>query len=52
MGHGLGSINFTPGSELPDLYIDLPPYQSSVHLRLLIKRHLCTSIGIFVKKKV
>ena len=47
-GHHIGKINFSPGTEPPDLYVDLPPYKSAVHLRLILKRHLTTSIGLFV----
>ena len=48
-GHHVGTINFTPGTGPKDLHIDLPPYIGSTHLRLLLKRHLSTSIGIYVK---
>lgn len=49
-GHRISKINFASGNELPDLYVDLPPYRSAVHLRLINKRHLCTSLGLFVEK--
>lgn len=50
-GYQIGKINFLPGSEPPDLFIDLPPYKSAIHLRLIVKRHLTTSIGLFLKRE-
>jgi len=47
-GHKVGMLNFTPGNGEHDLHIDLPPHKGYIHLRLLLKRHLSTSIGIFI----
>jgi len=51
-GHKIGMINFTPGSSPIDNHADLPPYKSHVHFRLILNRHLITSIGIFVRRGV
>lgn len=48
LGHGVGTLNFTTGTGQDDVFVDLPPYKSPVHLRLLLKRHLSTSIGLYV----
>lgn len=39
------------GNTIYDNFVDLPPYQrKKLHLRLLIEKYPCTSIGIIVKK--
>jgi 2-polyprenyl-3-methyl-5-hydroxy-6-metoxy-1,4-benzoquinol methylase len=48
------SINLDPGNKELDYYIDLPPYlgnEQRRHLKLLIDKYNCTSIGICIKRK-
>jgi tetratricopeptide (TPR) repeat protein len=47
-------LDFNPGDGALDSYIDIPPYSShprSHHLKLLIGRFICTSIGLIIQKK-
>jgi hypothetical protein len=46
-GYKIPTINFSPGNRLLDRVVDRPPYKHS-HLKLLVSRHLLTSIGLFV----
>lgn len=48
-GYKIPQINFSPGNQLLDRVVDRPPYRDS-HLKLLVSRHLLTSIGLFVVK--
>jgi hypothetical protein len=46
-GHSIPTINLSPGSEPLDRVIDLPPFKAPVHLKVLCRRHLLTSIGLY-----
>ena len=48
-GYKIPLINFSPGNRVLDRVVDRPPYRHS-HLKLLVSRHLLTSIGLFVVK--
>ena len=48
-GYKIPQINFSPGDRMLDRVVDRPPYRHS-HLKLLVSRHLLTSIGLFVVK--
>jgi len=48
-GYQIPHINFSPGDRMLDRVVDRPPYRHS-HLKLLVSRHLLTSIGLFVVK--
>ena len=48
-GYKIPRINFSPGDRLLDRVVDRPPYRHS-HLKLLVSRHLLTSIGLVVVK--
>ena len=50
IGCTMAPLNLTVGSEMPDVYIDLPPYKQNLHLRLAVGDFATTSIGIIVKK--
>jgi 2-polyprenyl-3-methyl-5-hydroxy-6-metoxy-1,4-benzoquinol methylase len=49
-GYRIPRINFSPGNQTLDRVVDRPPYSHSIHLKLLYRRHLLTSIGLFVVK--
>lgn len=49
-GHVVTPFNFHPGTGELDHYVDLPPYQWSPHLKLLIGGYAATSIGIIVRR--
>ena len=49
-GYTIPQINFSPGNQVLDRVVDRPPYSHSLHLKLLYRRHLLTSIGLFVQK--
>jgi 2-polyprenyl-3-methyl-5-hydroxy-6-metoxy-1,4-benzoquinol methylase len=48
-GYTVPLINCSPGDRMLDRVVDRPPYRHS-HLKLLVSRHLLTSIGLFVVK--
>lgn len=50
MGCFMYPINYNPGTEKLDQYIDLPPYKKLPHLKLL-HMYITTSIGIIIEKK-
>lgn len=47
-GHSLPKINFAVGTSPDDQVVDLPPFKSPIHLKVLVRRHLLTSIGLHV----
>lgn len=50
-GHRIGTINLQVGTTSSDKVIDLPPYRrASLHMKLTYRRHLMTSIGLFVHR--
>lgn len=49
-GIKLEQVDWDQGDKLLDGFIDLPPYHSECHLRLLLGDFICTSIGlIFIR---
>jgi hypothetical protein len=44
-------LNLHPGHAEVDAVVDLPPFGSDPHLKLLVARHVTTSIGIAVRKR-
>ncbi len=48
-GHHPMPLNLHPGTAALDEHVDLPPY-SPQHLKLEIRHHVCTSIGIAVRR--
>ena len=49
-GHAVEPFNFNPGKALLDQYVDVPPFEFSVHLRLRALDHTITSVGLLVRK--
>lgn len=50
-GHYVYPMDWNLGSNIIDNYIDLPPYQFKVHLRLEIDKYVTTSIGLIIQKR-
>jgi hypothetical protein len=50
LGHQVAPFNWNPGSGDLDHHVDLPPYQWSLHLKLLVRGHAVTSLGFIVRK--
>ena len=48
-GHTVAELNFHPGDRELDRYVDLPPYQQDPHVKLLLDRYVCTSVGLLVR---
>lgn len=48
-GHSI-DLDFTLGTQELDVYVDRPPYEQKVHLRLEIGGYVCTSFGLIVQK--
>ena len=49
-GHSLLPLNFYTGSLPEDQYVDLPPYEQKVHLKLQIQQYQVTSFGLVIRK--
>lgn len=49
-GHRVMPLNFTAGTDVLDDHIDVPPYSSDNHFKLLISRYLTTSFGLIVER--
>jgi SAM-dependent methyltransferase len=49
-GHTIEVLDFSLGSEPTDFHVDLPPYCSEPHLRLLLHGYVVTSVGFIVQK--
>ena len=51
-GHYVYPLDWNLGNGVVDNFIDLPPYgKKDMHLRLLIAKYSCTSIGLIIRKK-
>jgi len=46
----LPALNLNPGSTALDRHVDLPPYRSEPHLRLLLGNFVLTSIGLIARR--
>jgi hypothetical protein len=49
-GHLVAPIDFDPGLQPLDRYIDVAPYRAQPHLKLALEGFACTSIGIIVQR--
>jgi SAM-dependent methyltransferase len=49
MGHEI-ELDFSEGNGTYNRFVDVPPYRSDPHLRLLISDYVCTSIGLIIRK--
>ena len=49
-GHEVMPLNFVAGSTPLDDHIDVPPYSSNEHFKLLMSRYLTTSFGLIVRR--
>lgn len=45
-GHRADSVDFEAGHGFVESIVDLPPYRQSPHLRLMLDRFHCTSVGL------
>lgn len=50
-GHRVAPLDLAEG-ELPnDKIVDIPPYSEDIHLKLLLKSFVCTSVGLIIEKR-
>jgi FkbM family methyltransferase len=49
-GQRVWPLNFNPGSNPVDRYVDLPPYRSEPHLKLQLGRFVLTSVGLVIQR--
>lgn len=49
-GHDASPFVLGPTAQYWDHYVDTPPYQGGVHLKLLLENWVCTSVGIVVRR--
>ena len=52
LGNEVQPFIVAPDSHFLDFHVDLPPYSSEPHLKLKFGRHVTTSAGIVVKKRL
>jgi hypothetical protein len=50
-GHKIEPIDWNRGNGIADRYVDLPPYNAPMHLRLQLGAFVCTSIGMVIHAK-
>ncbi|WP_257988591.1 SAM-dependent methyltransferase [Bacillus sp. V33-4] len=49
-GHSI-EVDYTAGTGNIESFVDVPPYTSEIHLRLLLEQYVSTSIGLIIQKK-
>jgi hypothetical protein len=49
-GHNI-EVEFIEGHDLGDHFVDTPPYEQKIHLKLQIAEYVATSIGLIIKKQ-
>lgn len=49
-GYKVRPVNLNSGNLFVDKHVDLPPYNFSPHLKLLLDKYITTSIGIIVER--
>ncbi len=49
-GHTIEPFSFDAGNSPADQIVDVPPYSQDGNLKLLIRTHVCTSVGMIVVK--
>jgi hypothetical protein len=49
-GHRVAPLDLTTGDLPLDQIVDVPPYRWDPHLKVEIKRYVCTSVGFIVEK--
>lgn len=49
-GHYVEPLDFSLGNQPTDFSVDLPPYRSEPHVRLLLNGYVVTSIGLIIRK--
>jgi len=50
IGCSMLPMNFFTGDLPEDKYVDLPPYEQKVHLKLLVERYTITSFGFVLRR--
>ena len=50
-GHRVEPVDWSRGAGIADQYVDLPPFNAPMHLRLRLAGFDCTSIGLIVHAK-
>ena len=49
-GHWVEPLRIEPGDLPPDYLVDIPPYASNPHLKVLLAPYVTTSVGIFARR--
>ena len=49
-GYRVAPLDFFPGTQPLDRYVDLPPYRQHPHLRMMLLGYITTSFGIIVQR--
>jgi 2-polyprenyl-3-methyl-5-hydroxy-6-metoxy-1,4-benzoquinol methylase len=49
-GHSVADIRYDLLTEPVDLFVDIPPYTSDTHIRLVLSNFVSTSIGIVIQR--
>lgn len=50
LGYSTLPMNFYTGNLPEDKYVDLPPYEQKIHLKLQIEKYVLTSFGLVIRK--
>lgn len=49
-GHWVEPLRIEPGTLPPDYFVDVPPYISNPHLKLLYESYVLTSVGLVARR--
>ena len=49
-GHWVEPLRIEPGTLPPDYFVDVPPYPSNPHLKVLVGSYVTTSVGIVARR--
>lgn len=49
-GHVVAPLSFDVGVDPLDLYVDMPPYADSPHLKILVRNYATTCFGLVIRK--
>lgn len=49
-GHIVQPLTIAPDTHCWDFYVDVPPYTTTPHLKLMLGKYVATSVGIVVQR--
>jgi hypothetical protein len=50
-GHRVAPLDLRAGEMPMDHFVDVPPYRHDPHLKVQLREHVCTSVGLIIEKR-